>query len=84
MLKFYESHQDILVYLSASIILNGLLPENHNTLGIKIRDISKNSNSKVTNYKLKVGGPLNSSMFEKNEAKIYVENHSFIIIDYYE
>ena len=26
MLRFYESHEDIFVYLSASIVLNGLIP----------------------------------------------------------
>jgi len=66
MLRFYETSQDIFVYLSASVVLNGLLPENHNVLGIKVRDVSKNSNSKVTNYQLRVGGPLNSSLVENN------------------
>jgi hypothetical protein len=57
------------VFLSASIILNGLLPENYNILKAKIGDISKSNGKKVANFRVKLYGPLNGSIFnEKAEC----------------
>ena len=37
----------------------------------------------VENYKIKVSGPLNESLLEKKEAKVFVENNCFLILDYF-
>lgn len=58
-MHFYDTGRDYTVFLSASVIINGLLPENYNILAVKIIDVSKSNGKKSSNYKIKMYGPLN-------------------------
>lgn len=58
-LKFYDLSEDYIIFMSASIVINGLIPINYNILHTKLIDITKSNGKKVGNCKLKIFGPLN-------------------------
>lgn len=57
-LKFYDWNTDHTVFLSASVVLSGLLPPTHNVVAVKLVDCSK-SNGKKGVGRARVSGPLN-------------------------
>lgn len=72
MLRFYGSQSDIMVYVAASININGLIPENYNILAIHLRESKKSAGKKCSNFKIKLYGPLNECLLEKEEARVYI------------
>ena len=79
--RLFHQHHEIHVLMCANMILNGKLPDNHNTLCFELSkiDISP-STRKPINWALIVHGTYQSETIDSNNEhlnkKLYVENKS--------
>ena len=62
MLRFYHPERDIYVYLAASLVITGLIPQNFNMLAIKLQELKSSGGKKNNSFKIKVYGPLSETL----------------------